>query len=1425
MIQRLLIGLCFLLSAVTVQAGESYIVLLRDGSQPTAAMRAYVRPIVAVSGKQIDAIQRAALAPLQRFAIVDIPDTISISLDDVASMPWVEAAYPNRMIPLHVVEPDPVPNPADSVPRPYGLNIIGARNAWSMATGKGIVVGIIDTGIELRHPSLAPQLWVNPAEDANGNGTFEFWDASVDNDGVFGDLDGIDNDGNGYIDDVIGYDFEDKTFRNMDDDSLRDERVDDRQGHGTSVAGVVAAIDTNGNVPVGLAYDARLMTLRAFDVTGNAEEDDIAAALLYAAMNGAHVVNMSFGDGVDSPLLRAAVKAAADMGCILVASAGNTGTTSRQYPASYGDVIAVAATNERDVRAPFSSTGSTVRIAAPGQSIVTTAIGRGYRTVSGTSFAAPYVAAAAALLKERHPSWTSREILSTLRETSVDLGESGWDPLYGDGRLQADAALRAAGAATIGITRPGNEQEVDLRTTDTLRVVGSAVSTVFAGYEIRLGRGVEPASWDVIATFSEQRLDTTLAVIPTNRLEPGQYVVALRVITRSGRTLEDRKRITVVDTALTFVSTDVVRAWNGNRRALVLTAKTSRPSLLKVHIIKGTDTVRTVVDQMRRTRTHSLTLDDLPSKTALLVRVEAIGDAGDTARASVPATLIDEVAPSSSYQVLRDAPFTGYVLNDVRDVYGDGSRTILVTDLTDGVFGALETYSAPAVPPDTIRPGWKRTHSTTSTWIPRGVGDANGDGITDILCHVVGRTALFQAVTPGGSPFERTLFIDTLSGNLQAAAMADITGDGREDLLCLTDSGLVALSYNGTQFVQIGHVPNTTPPAPGNADNRYDEITAAAGDIDGDGRIEVAFADTDGDLVIGEWTGTAMRVEATFEHDGQGGSGYVMAHDVDNDGTKEVFLGVPDSVTANADNEYGRQLWTYRMFRGLGNDDIRLAWVEYYAGLRYGMGYRNGLDGGQLDGIGGSEIAICTYPNMYVYTWDSTSQTLRPIWYAGDAASPRMIFGDYDGNGKPDLLYGQTSLNRGSIRNGIMTRMVVVQSDVFARTDQPRVRILGRTNAEVTWTPVPRAVSYTAILATFATPGMPATSLQTFEGIVGTSMRLDTLRPGVRYRFYVTPVIPGDTMTFRSEVFFTMPAVSKPVSIDPDTITRDQLRRGASFRVVYNATVVPDEAERSLIEMEVVRAVSEENVRATLVQVLGQSSVNVVFPPLDAEGVASLSVGLPEVPLRADSATPQWVFPITIIDDGAPEVYLRSIAVESPERIKLTYSEPIDAMTATDPANYSLSPFGTIKAVTAAGADNVEITFDGNRTIGARGITYYITVRDVKAASGREITKGAGNTLGFAFTAEDLADVYVYPHPVRLATDETVTFANLPASASVEILDQRFSVVRTLRETDANGGVAWDLRTDADQQVPPGIYFYRVQGQGDDVLGKLVIKR
>ena len=1418
MLHRCLLVLSVLLMAVPAKAGESYIVRLREGVQPQAAMRAYIRPVLALQGKQQDAAQRAAVAEVAQFVIVELPDDSSLTPSMLSQQPWVAEFYPNRRIPLHAAPA----MPAEDVNASYALGIVGATKAWRIATGKGVVVGIIDTGITWWHPSLRPLHWVNPGEDANGNGSYEPWASEKANDdGVFGDLDGIDNDGNGFIDDVIGYDFVDQTFQNVGDNAERDDDPNDEQGHGTSVAGVVASIDTAGNTPLGLANDARLMTLRAFDLTGNAEEDDIAAALLYAALNGADVVNMSFGDGVDSPLLRAAVKAAADMGCVLVASAGNSGTTSRQYPASYDDVIAVAATNDRDVRASFSSTGSSIGISAPGQAIPTTRAGGGYRTVSGTSFAAPYVAAAAALLRELHPTWTAREIVSTLREHSVDLGEKGWDPLYGDGRLQADAALQAVAPATICITSPTNEQEFDLRRIDSVRVAGSALSTMFQRYEVLLGRGLEPTAWVVIDS-GDQRRDTTLAVIPADSLEPGPYVVALRVTTVTGRTLEDRVRITVIDTSIAFTSTEVINAWKDSRRAVVVTTTTSRPSLLIAHFLKGTDTVRTVVDQQRRTKTHSITVEGLPTRVALQLVLEGISATGDTARTTTSFTLAEETAPQGPFNGFTSGlvPFTGYVLNDVRDLYGDSTRTVLCTEL-DGVtgeFGYLWTHV------DTSKTSRmlfrQKRHRTSSTWIPRGVGDANGDGVTDILCHVVGRTALFQAAAPGGSPFERMLFSDTVSGNLQAAAMSDLTGDGREELLCLTDSGLVVISYQNNAFVQIGHVPNTTPPAVGNADNRYDEIRAAAGDFDGDGRMEVAYGDTDGDLIIGEWTGDGIRVEATFLHDGQGGSGYVTAHDVDNDGRAEVFIGVPDSVSANADNEYGRQAWTYRMYRGLGNNDYRLAWVDFFAGRRYGMGYRNGLDGGQLDGVGGSEIAICTYPNLYVFTWDSTRQTLRPIGYTGGAASPRMLIGDYNRNGIPDIVYGITNPYRSSFFNGLMTQMYVGEFDSRPqRPNDPRVAITGRTKAEVSWDPVPGATAYAVWL--HGRPDQNTLYVSVGDTVTGTSLRLDSLRPGWEYGVTLYALRDTATSARSNWVSFVMPNVSTPQSIEPKTITREQLRSGVSFSITYNRLAVPDEAERALIMMDY----DTLRVTATLVQVLGQSILNVVFPPVDDNDVDIVNVGLPEVPLRADSATPQWWFPVRVVDGGDPELHLRAMKVVSPESAVLRFSQAVEQISAETVGNYAVSPFGTIVQVSADGSDSILLTFDGNRSIGPRGLTYYITVSNVTSTTGASMTKGAGNTLAFVFAADDLTDIYAYPHPVRLSTDERVTFANLPANASIEIMDQRFSVIRTLDETDANGGVPWDLRTDEGQVIPAGMYFYRVKGSSDEVLRKLVIRR
>lgn len=212
-----------------------------------------------------------------------------------------------------------------SIEGQWALEQINAKEAWKYATGKGIVVGVVDTGLDYLHKNLNNSIWINPKEDLNGNGKFDAWSSDEEKEGIFGDLNGIDEDGNGFIDDVIGYDFVDQDFANVGDYITPDPIPNDENHHGTKVSGIIASKRIDGQGIQGLAFDSKIMALRAFDITGNGESDDIARAIVYAAMNGVDVLNFSFGQTTKSPLVEAAVKFASDMGVVIAASSGNSG--------------------------------------------------------------------------------------------------------------------------------------------------------------------------------------------------------------------------------------------------------------------------------------------------------------------------------------------------------------------------------------------------------------------------------------------------------------------------------------------------------------------------------------------------------------------------------------------------------------------------------------------------------------------------------------------------------------------------------------------------------------------------------------------------------------------------------------------------------------------------------------------------------------------------------------------------------------------------------------------------------------------------------------------------------------------------------------------------------------------------------------------
>ena len=284
------------------------------------------------------------------------------------------------------------------------------------APGKGTVVAVIDTGVDYTHKDLADNIWVNEGE-IPGNG--------------------IDDDGNGYVDDVYGVDFVDGDSDPMDE-----------HGHGTHVAGIIAMTPGNGG-GVGVAYGAKIMCVRAGQANGSFASSDIAKAIKYAADNGADVINMSFGGTGRSYLVESALQDAFPS-CVLVAAAGNDGLPTNDafgagylltediYPAGYKYVLGVMATDNNKSLAYFSNwdfkegPGCEYEMAAPGVGIYSTLPGNRYACWSGTSMATPNVAAAAAILRSKYTDkskYNSRYIMGQLcsaTSSRVDfVGENG----------------------------------------------------------------------------------------------------------------------------------------------------------------------------------------------------------------------------------------------------------------------------------------------------------------------------------------------------------------------------------------------------------------------------------------------------------------------------------------------------------------------------------------------------------------------------------------------------------------------------------------------------------------------------------------------------------------------------------------------------------------------------------------------------------------------------------------------------------------------------------------------------------------------------------------------------------------------------------------------------------------------------------------
>ena len=329
---------------------------------------------------------------------------------------------------------------------------IDAPEAWSTTTGShSVVVAVIDTGVDYNHPDLASNIWTNPGESCAG----------CENDGV-------DNDGNGYVDDVHGWD-----FVNNDNEPLDDH------GHGTHVAGTIGAVGDNGTGVTGVNWDVQIMPLKFIGANGEGTADDAVRAILYATKMGAVVSNNSWGGEDFSQALEDAIADADAHSSLFVAAAGNSlknNDATPDYPSGFDlpNVVSVAATDQNDSRAWFSNYGrASVDLGAPGTNIYSTWPGGSYAYLDGTSMAAPHVSGVAALAKAAFPAATAMGLRSLLLRT-VDSNSTLAGRTTTGGRLNAANAVGCGSGAQVWIESPVAGFDADVGKPLRVTLLGAA---------------------------------------------------------------------------------------------------------------------------------------------------------------------------------------------------------------------------------------------------------------------------------------------------------------------------------------------------------------------------------------------------------------------------------------------------------------------------------------------------------------------------------------------------------------------------------------------------------------------------------------------------------------------------------------------------------------------------------------------------------------------------------------------------------------------------------------------------------------------------------------------------------------------------------------------------------------------------------------
>ncbi|MHB1049806.1 MAG: S8 family serine peptidase [Bacteroidota bacterium] len=1395
---------------------QSYIIKFKSESADTVAVRSTLNDYSKKTGQQQNSLRRYTLTglssgsasftskfPWEKYVILRANDGIDPQLTEAIQMhPDVEYLQTVQTYRVYA-------QPNDSAySSQWNLGRIGITRLYTSGVISSslppVIVGVIDTGIDDGHPDLAPVIAVHPGE------------SGVDGLGNDKRSNGVDDDGNGFIDDWRGYDFVESETQASGDWNERDNDPYDENGHGTAVSGIIGARVNNG---IGLAGVApcSILPLRAFGKDGNGNDIDIASAIVYAVDNGAEVINMSFGDVVRSLFLQDAVRYARAAGRILVASSGNDGSSNPHFPSDFPEVISTGSVNRYDIRSFFSSNSPALSLMAPGEEIITTTAGGGYTSnFSGTSAAAPHVSGVVALIRSvekmkiaGQPNsipLSPEEITGLLLNTADDAGIKGWDALYAAGILNAEKALHAVSGSSVVIHSPVQDE---ILTGGYSNVIVTAATPYLRSVQLMYGRGETPTQWTTIASIENTVLvRDTIPFMVSDSLPDDFYILRLIVKNSKGNDIEYRQRFRILHSSpriLSFRFRDSVII--GDRYGSVIEARTDRNTAAQLHYRPVGEQkyqhLRSAGDQMN----HSFVLTADTFLPNVLYEIYCEFTENSSSRRSSSFYLTDSIGsalmmpayilPTTGFDRKSYSLPKGFILHSVRMVNNHPSIILNEYDQNDD-FGKLKIFgfsgSQFTVYDSIVRP-----------WIPRSYYSPIHSAAQWLLVQDHGVSSIFEIDTLTGTISSSPVWGD--SSDVWASQLIDLDGDGLPEIIARSSAEYLVYKNSGNNsFTLTARLPNVSPPLSGDAKNQFGPPRSVVGDFTNSGKSEIVFADYDGDLLMYRQSATnslsfvlaGIDTTELFEQ-----SDYMTAGDFNGDGRIDFAVAGHSNIDWNQDREYDLPVWTVRVFSHRASDQpgtVTKIWEQHFTGVRSGSRYDNGLAAGRLSPSEPKDaLMLSLNPNLYVFLWNETAQTFEPLWNHSSQSNSVIVY-DFDNDNVNELGFSvdgkiefwSKSVNLFPVPWGLMAVA------------------LSRTEAQVRWSS--SAANHNLYR------GRHPDSLIFITSVSGTEWRDTVLNENTQYYYAVTSLNPGESP--RSEIVSIIPHA--PVRIlSADQVSPTQLKISLSFDVlsedVAGFTFAVDTPFRSTS----VLWISSRSLLASFTDTIpkGLHTVRIV-QLIDASG------------LLGDTAN---AFSFTSSYQFINEFFVRSVALKSWNEIAVDFSAVPDSISALQPVHYSVKTIAREFHVIAVTRDTLNprrvfLRFSESTNLSAIALRLEVSISEnITSAEGVAIMGGKGQILSIAQSIDHISEIVVFPNPVH--SGNLLQFVNIPAHCTITVYSLTGEKIKTIQDVSAGEGISWNLLDERGNPLSSGVYLYRVEmrDEGGSVLkthlGKFAVLR